>query len=888
MKPSTRFQKDGRVLDIPNWMAITLSALCVFFVLPSLQLPAQPFPDAPQVVPEQPAMEPAPPPQEPAPQPGMEPIPPPQEMAPPPPQEPTPQEESDAPPPQPRERTAAGETAPRLKFQNAPLDMVLDEYSEKTGRTLLQAPNVPKVNITLRSQGELTLEEYLQAIETVLGMHDVALLKVGEKFLKVVTMTQARQEEMQINETTEDMQLKETGALISQMIPLKHIDVAEAKKAIEPLKHGYAQIHVFEQINSILVTDTAANISRFMQIIKYIDQPAEVREEPNIIVIRYAKASDIQRKLEEIIADAQKQAQESTAPRQRTAGPPGVEKSGATAGVIRAQPPKPKETEGMAELLEEAERGIIRGKVKMVADDRTNILIIITRPENMKFFDKIVKVLDVETEPDVVVKIIRLEYADADSVASTLNTLIGKAEKPGAAVAPPTGKGEAEGASAALREYVERLQKETGAEKEKSKVGELSSANIKILPDKRTNSLLLMARKADLVTLEEIIQRMDMMLSQVLIEVVIFKIGLSKKYERGVDWVQRAMVAYQEKEGGERSPIMAFAGVGGSSEFRGSMQDPLSKGKLGDLTGASGNLSYYFTFSKLNVDAIITMIASDSKAQIMSSPTILTTDNKQASINVTKEKYFFKGLKFVSTSGSGAGEWVDDVESRKVGTKLTVTPHINEKKFVVMEITQSLEQIGEEQLVGKTRWPTISSSDLTASVAVMSGETIVLGGLVGSDESESKNKVPVLGDLPLLGALFNSLRTGQSREEVVVFITPYVLDTPEDIHAHAARRRDSMIAPGVWPGGSGSKLAEPKKKDAAAGKDDMSSESAGEQQSDKPAAETAEEPAGSGERTSGKTEPMSESNASDVESQGRRWEKTLEEIDERIEKEVAH
>lgn len=807
------------------------------------------------------------------------------------------------------------ELVPRLKFNNATVSIVLDDYAEKTARTLLKAPGVPNVNISLKSEGELTLDEYLQAIETVLSMNGIALLPVGEKFLKVVPVKQAREEAMPIGVGLVE-QRAETDRLVSQMIPLTHIAIAEARTAIETLKHSFGQIHLFERTNSILLTDTAANINRIIEILSYIDQPVEAREEPHVVVIRYAKAGEIKAKLEEIIADQQKEEQKSTVPAPKRSGSPGVERRAAgIPGVIRAPKAVEEPAVNMAELVEMAERGIIRGKVKIIADDRTNILIVITRPENMAFFEKIITVLDVETDPDVVVKIIRLEYADAESVAGTLNTLVGKPDKtvPEAARAAAGAKG---ASSAELKEYVERQTEGAAVAKAKSKIGELSAENIKILPDKRTNALLIMASKADFAAIEELVQSMDMMLSQVLIEVVIFKINRLAVHERGVDWIQRAMVAYEEQPDGTRRPLSAFAGSAGGGTDRGSIRNPLAATSIAGLAGAPGNLTYYLTLFNLNLDAIVKLVASDIRTQIVASPRILTTDNKEATINVTKEKYFFKGLKFVSTSGSGGGEWVDDVVMRQIGNKLTVTPHINEKKFVVMEIKQTLEEEGTGQAItgggGEvTKWPTIDSSEMTASIAVRSGETIVLGGLVSTTLGNDEFKVPLLGDIPIVGNLFKSKDKDDDRSEIVAFITPYVLDTPEEIHAESMRRQDAMETEVAWPEGSHSKLAErtpgpppvPERKSlwerirdsARAVKGTSGEETAGDTPGEPVVSEEVEPEPVEQEADAGQEDPAFAGNqASDldpetaeyIERQTRRYRRSLRKADDRIERDL--
>jgi len=718
-----------------------------------------------------------------------------------------------------------------LKFNQATLDIVLNDYSQKTQRTLLMGPKVPKSMITLRSQGGLTLDEYLQAVETVLSMNGIALMKVGEKFIKVVPIGEARQEAMQIGEQEFEVVLDENGnpvtnltgkvlqrfvgldetdELVSQLITLKHIGIAEAKTAVEPLKHAYGLIHTFETMNSLLVTDSAANVNRIMKILQYIDQPVESREEPHVIAIKFSKASEIKSKLEELIADSQEEQKKAVAVRKSSGSPGTVKKT--PPGVIRARnvpkvTPEPTVTE---EIVAQAERGIIRGKVKIVADDRTNILIIITRPENMKYFEKIVQVLDVETSPDVDVWVVRLEFADAKEIASMLNDLIGAAAKeevPTGTKAPVPEEG-----STALRK-IEKPAAQISADG-KSKVGELSKDNIKILADERTNALIIMASRSDYATLERIIQDMDMMLSQVLVEAVVLEVNLGDTFESGFDWLQRSIIAYNEDEFGTRSPIASFAGGGGGGDMQPS--DSLAFTKISEFpSDPMAGLTYYMTFFDLNLDMVLRLVSTDSRTKILQSPVILTTDNKDATIDVSTERYFYKGKKYVG--GGDNPFYEDDVETKKVGVSLTVTPRINAKKFVVMEIAQQIDNVSGVQTINDTDWPIITSRKLEADISVGSGDTIVLGGLVVNQTIKTESKVPLLGDIPLFGRLFKSQRDENARNEVIVFITPYVLNTPEEMEADARRRADAASIEGMWKRGwSNSRLAEPNKADLKA------------------------------------------------------------------------
>jgi len=317
--------------------------------------------------------------------------------------------------------------APALKFENAPSEMVLKAYALETGRTLLFAPDAPKANITLTSQTSLNRHEYLQAIQTVLVMNNIALLPVGDKFLKVVPAVNVRQRAIEtLFQEPADGFHDEVGEMISQMVQLKYISMDEAKTTIDSFKSTSGLIQLFERTGSILITDTAENVNRMREIIQFIDQPHVVREEVNVRAIRYAKAATIKQRLEEIIAESLKAQQGSKeSPSAKMSGSPGMGRTTTPLPlpvpgvVVRATPPAsvtPASSPIIEALMADAERGMIRGKVQIIADERTNMLIIITQPENMSFFDRIISVLDVETAPDIDVKVYRLEYADAEPI----------------------------------------------------------------------------------------------------------------------------------------------------------------------------------------------------------------------------------------------------------------------------------------------------------------------------------------------------------------------------------------------------------------------------------------------------------------------------------------
>jgi general secretion pathway protein D len=576
-----------------------------------------------------------------------------------------------------------------------------------------------------------------------------------------------------------------------------------------------------ERINSLLVADTTININRIKEVIGQLDQPIELKEKLRIFPIRHSKATDIKARLDEIIADQKDKDKQPTVRSLRQSGSPGVETTPTLPGVIRARLPTTPGATAQAAAAAEEEGQMIRGNVKVIADDRTGVLIIITRPENMPFLEQIVTALDIATSPDVSIKVVRLEYADSEEVATMLNALIGAAGTPGKTATPKTAAGTAatstkSGEAAAeparssqLQDFIEQQrQAATSRNPEaKSKIGQLSAENIKILSDKRSNAIIIMASKGDMVSLLEILKDMDIMLSQVLIEAVILGVTLDDKVQSGVNWVQRSMIAYDKGSGGTREPIFSYAGGGGGdSSFGTVIPQP------GDIGTPGYGLTYYFTHFGLNLDMLVRWAATDSRTRVLASPVILTSDNKEAIIDISSQQYVYKGISYQGIVGSSGQQAVPNVDLTKVGLNLTVTPRINQKKFVVMQINQKFDEFGTPQLIeGQGSWPTIDSREMSASIAVRSGETIILGGMIKNTKTRSRSKIPILGDLPLLGVFFRSSDSNDKREEVVVFITPRVLDTPEEIQEESERRKQATSGKDMWQQGgwSASTLAEP-------------------------------------------------------------------------------
>ena len=747
---------------------------------------------------------------------------------------------------------------PKLKFDNAPAELFLQIYSQVTHRTLLTSPDVPKVTMSLRStdEEEWTDEEYLQAIEQQLQLNGIGLIPVGERFVLVVPFKTIGQQGIEtFLDIPEGGRHPEQGQIVRQILTPKNISAEEAQKVIESFKRPDGQIQYLERTNSLLVTDTQENVNRMIEILEFIDKPLPVLEEVNVYPIKYAKAADIKTALEEFVAASREEDESS---KRTTAAPrpsnslsggmrPGV--SRALPGVTRPQTTQPEPDSSVGDaLVSDADRGMIRGKVQIMADERSNQLIIVTRPSNMAFFERIIKVLDIETAPEIAVEVIRLKYAQAETedsnkgVADLLNELID-----GTSSSKDDDNNTRNTANQAGNQNLTRRARQVEASlpaATKSRMGELKKENIKILADSRINAVMVMASPADLAAIKEIIAAMDVPVAQVLIETVVLNVSLGDNLATGMQWVKRISGGskYRDSYGGGGAP--SGAGTGPSDLFDDSKTDytnedvPSSGGGSGsgsssggtqsytqsirnvaeNIGAISGGMQYLATIDKLNLDFLIYAASSDTRTQVLTSPVLMTQDNKEATLESTSLAYLYNGMRYMGYSGSSYNSgYQPDISQEEIGLNITVTPRINPDGTVVLDFEETFQNLGPEQEVPgsgmdgeSSMWPTPVTRKISGSVAVDNGQTVVIGGLVTQNRTESEAGIPFLKDIPWIGKyLFGYTDYSDERDELLVFLTPYVFQSSEEAQAEAKRRKDYLDAAGVWnKGWSNSEIAD--------------------------------------------------------------------------------
>ncbi len=666
-----------------------------------------------------------------------------------------------------------------MSFQGSPVNAVLEFYGRLTCRSVIQAPNI-QGQVWFNSASALTIGEAIQALDTVLAINGIAVLPVGEKFLKVVQIATAKSEGPPVGVGT-GAKLPAADGLVTQIIPLKFAEAAEAAQAIQPYLHAYGQLLPLPKSNSLLITDTSQNINQMLEIIKYIDQPSALRVETKVYTIKYAKAADVASRLQQIVQEAQQMGAAASTPT-----PPQPN-----------QPPQPRvltrrtpETGGSAG----GEAGsVVEGKVILSADERTNKIFILSRPSNFDFFDRLISELDAKVEPDVITKVIPLQYASAEDVSGQLSALISGGSFTPASRTRTSGTTQPTGSRTPPPPSVPSPVASSGGGGQAAGLFEFGEG-VRILPDPRTNSLLVMATKSDMERLEQLVASIDTAVAQVVIEVVIAEVKLGNNLNVGVSALKRMFTEGKVTQTGTTGTP---GGTPGPTDLK-SLGSELFSGIVSNaapiaLGAATGGLSYYATFNNLKLDAAVQLVAGSSRFKVLSRPVIQTQHNQEANIIVGESRpVITSSVSDINSSASTAVR--SNVEFKDIAIELKVTPRINPDGYVTMEIEQKINDVGGNVKVNGTDIPIITKREAKSSVAVRDGSTIVLGGLIKEDKTIAETKVPFLGDIPLLGTLFKTKSTDKNRTELIVFIRPVVIRTDQQALAEAKARAAKMKA----------------------------------------------------------------------------------------------
>lgn len=642
-----------------------------------------------------------------------------------------------------------------INFPNGTLDQIIQLYGQLTGRTAIYPSNL-SARIVLQSNGQLTREDAISALENALSVNGFAIIPQGEKFFKLVPNQTAKQEGVPFHTGP-------TGSsdrLITQIITLRYTDVQSALQSLQSLIHPFGQLVSFPRTNSLLITDTAANIQQFRRMIDQIDQPIEARVQTKFYQLKHAKAKDVLAQIQTLI-------QTSAA---NTA--PGVPAAARPPGAVPPNvPPAPAGTDE----LTVSEDAIVIGKVNLTADERTNQLVVLTRTINLPFFDQLISKLDIDTASTVIIKSVPLRYAKADQTASLLAQMTGGpsggtgSSSGSSRISAGSSMGGSEYAKPAAAATAPPLSSSSAFSGGKSGEGGLQN-KAGVFADVRTNSILLVGSLDEVRPLEDLIQDIDVLLAQVLIEGVILEVTLTDDRAFGVEVLRVAT---------------DHAGINKTLAI-----DPIDLATTAIPAVATSGLTYFGNIrGAFKLEIVAEALARDNHVTILSRPIIQTSHNEEAKLFVGETRPYITGTvsDIVGTSSTAVRS---QYESKEIGLELTVKPLINPDGLVVMDIIQKIETVNGFQTIDGNDIPIVAKRQASSVVSVQNGQMVVLGGLTDNNRTFLKRGVPILRDIPILGYLFSGTTLNKRKTELMVLLQPTVLRTPEDAAKEALERRN--------------------------------------------------------------------------------------------------
>ena len=558
-------------------------------------------------------------------------------------------------------------------YKDADIQQIIEAVSAVTGKNFVLDPRV-KAQVTMLSSSPMSPDAFYEAFLSILQVYGFVAIPSGD-IIKILPDANARQ--MPGWEGREDGR---DDDIVTRVVVVNNVSAAQLVPILRPLIPQYGHLAAHSVSNMLIISDRSANVDRLLSIIRRIDQAGD--DEFEIIRLSHASASDTVR-----VVDALQQ--------------------GAR-----------------------AEQGITTRQTTIVADDRTNSVLVSGDKAERLRLRALITHLDTPLEDGGDTRVRYLRYANAIDLAAKLET-----------------------------QYA-------GRSSTADESGSSTRNDIVIWADEETNALIVTAPPKVMRSMMTVIDKIDIRRAQVLVEAIVVEVLAEEAATLGVTWA-----AYDD---GLAVGATDFSQIspGAVGILGAALSDNLGNDALAGITDGIN-----FGLGKLNENglsfaAVIQALEANTNANIMATPTLVTMDNEEAQIEVGQQVPFVTGS-YTNTGGAGgAVNPFQTVEREQVGLTLKITPQINEGDAILLTIDQTVSSVSDStqavDLITNNR-------SITTSVIVDDGATLVLGGLIRDEMREKEQRVPFLGSIPLLGALFRGKEATLVKTNLMVFIKPTIL-----------------------------------------------------------------------------------------------------------------
>jgi general secretion pathway protein D len=612
-----------------------------------------------------------------------------------------------------------------IQMRGETLEAVLYQLGRWTGRSIIRPQALPATEGYTLTLPPMPKSEATVAVETMLELSGVAVSPLGDHFLKVVALNQVHMEAPEMIDGS-SLDLPPSGRIVTKLFRLSFLHVNEFKdQAGSLLNATLTGLVLFEKSNAVMVTDSLSTIQRLERLIKELDQPATAGLQPKFYALQHAKASDLVTKITAIL-----------------------------------KPPLSNR---------------LSSSTSVSADDRTNQIVVISDSRQYPFFDELIAKFDIQAAPNTRNEVIYLKHATAKDVATLLTNLVSgrnqaatKGDQSGTkSGAIPRTQPTAAGAPPA----VANLLSETGANTDFSSL-------LTVLGDDRSNSIVVSGTVDDVRLIREVVDKIDVLLAQVSIQVVIAEVALTDTDTSGINALNLTF-------GTNKVPGTLHQGTHITNFNTVGSNDTSNYGVAGwNITGG--------VINPLSFAAALGNNGNKSNVKVLSADTIVTTHNKQAEFVVSQQLPIITG----STSSPGVTGTVNGFSSstvtyKDIGIDVKVTPLIGDDGSVQLEIDQKVDdKVGEVQVDANTQ-PIIGHREATSFINVADGEMVVLGGLQQTKHSTAKTKLGFLYEIPIISQLLGARTHEEDRTELLLFVRPHIIK-PNDVSKDANASIDQL------------------------------------------------------------------------------------------------
>jgi general secretion pathway protein D len=572
--------------------------------------------------------------------------------------------------------------------------------ADATGSTIVVDPDV-RGKVRVISSEPVNQSELYDLFLSILDVHGYTAVRSGG-VIRIIANKDARSAPVAV---ASDDESAINDEYVTQVIRLENVSAAKLIPVLRPLVPQQAHMAAYAPSNAIIISDIRSNIQRIIEIIEQMDQSAV--QSTQVVKLRYGVAEDVVQMLQAI------------------------------------------------ERPQQGDAADADKEVSLVADKRTNSVVITADEVSVQRIRDLIAYLDTPLEQSGNVKVIYLEYADATEVAEVLTRVM---------------------------QNMSRLDDSGTGPRNNSSTSTIEA-------DEGTNALIITADADEMAALEAVIARLDIRRAQVLVEAIIVEMELVDGQELGLQWLfANDSGAYGgnistsvTQQGRNRALAEAILPDDAASNDIGIR--PLA-GALSQIPGTT--LGWGVVDESVTMTVILNALESQGNANILSTPSLLTLDNEEAYITVGQQVPFVTGSYTSTGTANGASNPFQTIQRENVGISLQVTPQVNEGDSVVLDIVQEVSSISQQVLVASD--VITNERKIETKVLVRDGDIVVLGGLVKDEVQDSQQGVPVLSSIPLLGRLFRNDVVSVTKSNLVVFIRPTIVRNDADLAGATAEK----------------------------------------------------------------------------------------------------